>query len=75
MHKILVIRLHYLLDALHVLNNLSPSSGATFIICTSYLVYAGTIRPAYTKYDIQLIKVAPDDGLMQSETCRASNRK
>ena len=24
--------------------------------------------PAYTKYDVQLIKVAPDDGLMQSKT-------
>ena len=29
--------------------------------------------PAYTKCDVQLIKVAPDDGLIQSETCRASN--
>ena len=45
-------------------------------------VYAGTIRVAvvwlntgiyqmrYTAY-----KVAPEDELMQSETCRASNRK
>ena len=31
--------------------------------------------PAYSKCDAQLIKVAPDDGLTQSETCRASNRK
>ena len=31
--------------------------------------------PAYTKCDVQLIKVAPDDGLIQSETCRASNGK
>ena len=30
---------------------------------------------AYTKCDVQLIKVAPDDGLIQSETCRASNGK
>ena len=30
---------------------------------------------AYTKGDVQLIKVAPDDGLIQSETCRASNGK
>ena len=29
----------------------------------------------YTKCDVQLIKVAPDDGLIQSETCRASNGK
>ena len=31
--------------------------------------------PAYTKYDVQLIKVVPEDGIIQSETCRASNRK
>ena len=31
--------------------------------------------PAYTKCDVQLIKVAPDDGLIQSETCRAVNKK
>ena len=33
------------------------------------LVYAGTIRL------VQLVKVAPDDGLIQSETCTASNGK
>ena len=31
--------------------------------------------PAYTKCDVQLIKVAPDDGLTEFETCRASNRE
>ena len=31
--------------------------------------------PAYTKCDVQLIKVAPDDGPIYCETCRASNRK
>ena len=31
--------------------------------------------PPYTKCDVQLIKVAPDDGLIQSETYRASNGK
>ena len=31
--------------------------------------------PAYTKCNIQLIKAAPDDVLIQSETCKASNRK
>ena len=44
MHKILVIRLYFQLDALHVSDYISPSSGATFISCTSHLVYAGTIR-------------------------------
>ena len=46
----------------------------------SHLVYAGIAPqqphvPAYTKCDVQLTKVAPDDGLIQSETCRASNGK
>ena len=50
MHKILVIRLYFPLDARRMV-------------------------PAYTKCDVQLIKVAPDDGLTQSETCRASNGK
>ena len=31
--------------------------------------------PAYTKCDVQLIKVAPEDELIQSEICRASNGK
>ena len=86
MHKIIVIRLYFPLDALHVSDYVRPSSGANFISCTSHLVYAGTIRcvaiatqqpdlSAYTKCDVQLIKVVPDDGLIQSETCRASNGK
>ena len=44
MHKILVIRLYFLLDALHISDYISPSSGATFISCTSHLVYAGICR-------------------------------
>ena len=43
MHKILAIRLYFPLDALHVSDCISPSSGATFIDCTSHLVYAGTL--------------------------------
>ena len=69
MHKILVIRLYFLLDALHVSDYISPSSGATFISCTSHLVYAGICR--YHTYGCcvaiatqQLIKVAPEDGLI-----------
>ena len=46
MHKILVIRLYFLLDALLVSDYNSPSTGATFISCTSHLVYASTIRVA-----------------------------
>ena len=81
MHKILVIRLYFLLYALHVSDYSSPSSGATFMSCTSLLVYVGICRyvwllcgyshttarrmvPAYTKCDVQLINVAPDDGLI-----------
>jgi hypothetical protein len=42
-----VIKLCFLLDALHVSNYFSPSSGATFISCTSHTpIYAGTIRVA-----------------------------
>jgi hypothetical protein len=70
MHKIPVIRFYFPLDALHVSDYISPSSGAIFISCTSYLVHvdmAIAIQqphvPAYTKRDVQLIKVAPDDGL------------
>ena len=29
----------------------------------------------YIKCDVQLIKVAPGDGLIQSQTCRAPNGK
>ena len=47
MHKILVIRLYFLLNAVHVLDCISPSSGATFVSCTLHIrVYAGTIRLA-----------------------------
>ena len=65
MHKILVIRLYFPLDALHVSDYVSPSSGATFVSCTSHLVYADRplMVPVYTKCDVQLINVAPDDGL------------
>ena len=64
MHTILVIRLYFPLDALHVSDCISPSSRATFISCTSHLVYVGTVRvavvwhiPTYTKCDVQLIKL------------------
>ena len=40
--KFFVIRLSFLLGALHVSDCISPSSGATFISCTSHLVYADT---------------------------------
>ena len=51
------------------------------IRCSTCLVYADTSDccvaiatqqpcvPPYTKCDVQLIKVAPDDGLIQFETC------
>ena len=90
MHKILVIRLYFLLGVLHVSDYISTSSGATFLSCTSHLVYAGTIRLAvvwlkplnsqtYGTGTYQMrrtaYKVAPDDVLIQSETCRTLNRK
>ena len=42
--QILVIRLYFPLDALHVSDYISPSSGATFIRRTSHLVYANIYR-------------------------------
>ena len=44
MHRIPMISLYFPLDALHVSDCISPSSGATFISCTSHLVYAGICR-------------------------------
>ena len=74
MHKILVIRLYFLLDALHVSDYISPSSGPIFLSYTSQQpdvpAYTGIYQTRCTVY-----KVAPDDGLIQSETCRASNGK
>ena len=55
MHKILVIRLYFPLDALHVLDYVSPSSEATFISCTSHLVHAGTIRLANHRNFVHLV--------------------
>ena len=46
MYKIRATRLCFLLDALNVSDYISPPSGATFISCTSHLVYAGTIHVA-----------------------------
>ena len=71
MHKILVIRLYYPLDALHVSDCISPSSGTTFYrmhivfgICryhTSGCCVATATQqpdvPAYTKCEVQLIKL------------------
>ena len=64
---------------------------SNFISCTSHLVYVGICRyhtsgcgyshttPSHIRiYQIRHTtykKVAPDDGLIYSETCRASNRK
>ena len=55
------------IHALNVSGYISPSSGATFY--KLYIVFG------IFGYDIQLIKVALHDGLIQSEKCRASNEK
>ena len=44
-----------------------------FISCTSHLVYAGT--SGIYEMRCTAYKVAPDDGLIQPETRRASNGK
>ena len=88
MHKILVIRIYFPLDALHVSDCISPSSGATLKSCTSHLVYAGTLvwllcgcnhttdrRIGIYQMGCTVYKVALEDGLTQSETCTAFNWK
>ena len=66
MHKILVIRFYFYYIIYMFRTVLVHLQERTF-----YKLY---VVSAYTKYDIQLIKkVAPDDGLIQSETCRAYN--
>ena len=66
MHKILVIRLYFLLYALHVSDYISPSSAAT--LKTVYRIWYMLIHLvvvwlyrrmvlAYTKCDVQLIKL------------------
>ena len=80
--------LYFLLNVLHVSDYISPSSGANFISCTSHLVYADTnvqllcgyshtTARSFGVYQMRCTayKVAPDDGLIQSEICRASNGK
>ena len=57
MYKILVIKLYFLLDALH-------TSGCCVAIATQQPEVWYRPIPAYTKCDVQLIKVAPDDGLI-----------
>ena len=71
MHKILVIRLDLPLDALHVSDSVSPSSGAIFykqyvafgvcqyvwLLCSYNHKTAGRVVPAYTECDVQLIKL------------------
>ena len=61
MHRILVIRLYFPLDALHVSDSVSPSSGATFYklyIAFGIFQYVWLLPDvlAYTKCDVQLIK-------------------
>ena len=63
MHKILVIRLYFPLDALHISDYISPSSGANFISCTWHLVYADASDCCVAIATKQLIKVSPEDGL------------
>ena len=88
MHKILVIRLYFPLDALHVSDCISPSSGGTFYklyiafgirryhtsgCCVAIATQQPDV-PAYTGiYQMRCAayKVAPDGGLIQSETCKA----
>ena len=74
--QISVIKLYFPLDTLHVSNYISPSSGATFISCTSHLVYirlavvwllphnSQTYGNGIYQMRCTAYKVAPDDGLI-----------
>ena len=72
MHKILVIRLYFPLDVLHVSDYISPSSGATLLavhriwympvyadtsVCCMATATQHTDVSTYTKCDVQLIKL------------------
>ena len=77
MHTIPVIRLYFPLDAVHVSDSVSPSSGATFY--KLYIAFGCSHTTARRTGIYQMrctaYKVAPEDGLTESETCRASNGK
>ena len=64
MQKILVISLYFSIYALHVSGCISPSSGAIILQAVCRIrIYQ--IRHAACKM------IAPEDRLIQSETCRA----
>ena len=63
MHKILVITLYFPLDALRVSEYISPSSGATFISCTSHLVNADK-----SGYCVAIVTQQPDVWHIQEYT-------
>ena len=83
--QISVIKLYFPLDALHVSDYISASSGATFykmyivfgIFGYVWLLWGYSHIGIYWHIPMRCTayKVAPDDGLIQSETCRASNGK
>ena len=50
-----LIRLYFPLDALHVSDYISPSSGATFVGCTSHLVYAGIYFNSFWSENINIL--------------------
>ena len=66
MHKIVVIRLYFPLDVLHISDYICPFQEQIYKL---YITF-GICQIGCTAY-----KVARDDGLIQSETCTASNRK
>ena len=73
MQKILVIRLYFLLDVLHVSDCISPSSGTTFYklyitfgICRYVWLlcgYSQTYGTGIYQMRCTAYKVAPEDGL------------
>ena len=62
MHRSLVIRLYFPLDALHVSDYISPPSGATFY--KLYIAFGTCIYRHIPNAMYSLQKVAPDGGLI-----------
>ena len=81
--QILIMCLYLSLSALHVSDSLVHHQERRFgaVYRNWYKLVRLAVAsqqqdvPAHTNCDIQLIKVASNDGLIQSETCRASNEK
>ena len=77
MHKILMISLyfHYTLCMFRTVLVHHEEQLYKLYIVFGICQYVWSDVLVYTKYDVQLTNVDPEDGQIQSETCRAFNEK